>query len=212
MTRAAAAAWFGDRAILVTCEGVDGRAEVYRQLKSALPDRRVRCGMRTVMVESAAPDGGLLNEVSAALASPSGTSAAGREVGQQIEIDVHYDGPDLAEAAQALGLDVEALVQAHTAQAWLVAMMGFAPGFGYLMPDIPLRADWSRLPRRADPRVVVPPGSVAIAAGMSAVYPASMPGGWHLIGRTDAVLFDVGRSIPALLAPDDRIRFRESAR
>jgi len=87
-------------------------------------------------------------------------------------------------------------------------MMGFAPGFGYLIPDGRSLVDWSKLARRSDPRAEVPAGSVAIAAGMSAVYPANMPGGWHLIGQTAALVFDVDRSPPALLAPGDVVTFR----
>jgi KipI family sensor histidine kinase inhibitor len=127
-------------------------------------------------------------------------------------VAVHYDGPDLDLAAALLGLSGSVLVERHTEQVWRVAMMGFAPGFGYLVPEGTWRADWAALARRDDPRPAVPGGSVAIAAGMSAVYPARMPGGWHLIGRTDATVFDVDRAEPALLAPDDIVRFRDAAR
>jgi KipI family sensor histidine kinase inhibitor len=82
-------------------------------------------------------------------------------------------------------------------------MIGFAPGYPYL-GGLPPRL---HLPRRATPRKAVPPGSVAIAAGMTGIYPARLPGGWHLIGRTDQRLFDPQADRPCLLDPGDDVRF-----
>jgi KipI family sensor histidine kinase inhibitor len=82
-------------------------------------------------------------------------------------------------------------------------MLGFAPGFGYLGPlPAPLR-----LPRRAEPRLRVPAGSVAIAGAQTAVYPHVTAGGWHLIGRTELPLWDPAASEPARLRPGDHVRF-----
>ena len=121
-------------------------------------------------------------------------------------LSVRYDGIDLAEASHAIGLEPEALIAAHTGIEWAVAMLGFAPGFGYLAPATP--HPWQQLPRRQSPRPKVPRGAVAIAAGMSAVYPSELPGGWHIIGTTDAVLFDPANSDdPTLLHPGDIVRF-----
>jgi KipI family sensor histidine kinase inhibitor len=123
--------------------------------------------------------------------------------GPVVELDVHYDGEDLPEVARLTGLSVAGVIAAHTAEEWVVAFSGFAPGFGYLRGPAGLD-----VPRRAEPRVRVPPGSVALAAGYSGVYPRASPGGWQLIGRTEAVLWDVDQDPPALLRPGVRVRFR----
>jgi KipI family sensor histidine kinase inhibitor len=123
-----------------------------------------------------------------------------------VAIPVRYggaDGPDLPEVAAALGLREAEVVALHAGQVHRVMMVGFAPGFPYIGP-LPAALD---LPRRATPRVAVPAGSVAIAAGLTGVYPARLPGGWHLIGRTDLALFDPTADPPALLAAGDGVRF-----
>jgi len=113
------------------------------------------------------------------------------------------DGPDLAAVAQASGLDPAAVVEAHSGVDYVVYMLGFLPGFPF-MGDVPPAL---RLPRRNEPRVRVPAGSVAIATGLTAIYPWESPGGWHLLGRCPAPLFDATRNPPALLAAGDRVRF-----
>jgi inhibitor of KinA len=123
--------------------------------------------------------------------------------GRVVTIPVGYDGPDLEEASHALGLSMDDLIRQHTAQPWRVLMIGFAPGFPYIGPLPPALS----LPRRATPRPAVPAGSVAIAAGFTGIYPARLPGGWHLIGQTDVVLFDPQRTPPALLSAGDRVQF-----
>ena len=110
-------------------------------------------------------------------------SAAGHDDGPVIEIPVRYGGeggPDLDEVADRLGLSPEAVVAGHTGTTYRVFMLGFAPGFAYLGTLSPELS----LPRRSEPRVSVPAGSVAIAARQTGVYPVASPGGWHLIGRT----------------------------
>lgn len=112
-------------------------------------------------------------------------------------------GPDLESIAERLGLTPAQVVEAHAAPTYRVFMLGFAPGFAYLGPlPEPLR-----LPRREQPRSRVPVGSVAIAGSQTAVYPVATPGGWHLIGRTETVIWDAGRADPALLLPGDAVRF-----
>jgi KipI family sensor histidine kinase inhibitor len=112
-------------------------------------------------------------------------------------------GIDLETVAASLGLASDAVVTRHLASEYAVQMLGFAPGFAYLGPLDP----GLELPRRATPRERVPAGSVAIAARQTAIYPGASAGGWHLIGRTSATLFDPAADPPALLAPGDRVRF-----
>ncbi len=126
-------------------------------------------------------------------------------------IAVVYDGDDLGDVADRLAVDPDEVVAAHTGMLWRVQFMGFAPGFGYLVPDETVDDDLSRqlcaVPRRPESRSTVPAGSVAVAAGYSAVYPRPSPGGWNLLGRTDEPLWDLERKPPALLAPGRRVRF-----
>jgi KipI family sensor histidine kinase inhibitor len=123
---------------------------------------------------------------------------------ESVTIDVDYDGEDLAEVASSTGLAVEDVIDLHTTAEYSVAFCGFAPGFGYLT-GLPSEL---HLPRRSSPRTRVPAGAVAIAAEYTAVYPRPSPGGWHLIGSTDHVLFDVEREPPAVLQPGGSVRFR----
>ena len=123
-----------------------------------------------------------------------------------VEIPVAYGGdagPDLAAVAAAAGLDADTVVRLHFRTAHVVGMIGFAPGFPYLL-GLPQAL---RLPRRGTPRTSVPAGSVAIAEGQTGIYPRESPGGWHLIGRTTLSLFDPHRDPPALLRAGDRVRF-----
>jgi KipI family sensor histidine kinase inhibitor len=105
--------------------------------------------------------------------------------------------------AATLGLAPAEVVALLVAAPLRVMMIGFAPGYPYLGP-LPAAL---QLPRRATPRQRVPAGSVAIAAGLAGIYPAALPGGWHLVGRTDARLFDPQADPPALLAPGDYVQF-----
>ena len=123
--------------------------------------------------------------------------------GREHVLEVRYDGPDLDEVARLTGLSPDEVVRAHTATPWTVAFAGFAPGFAYLVDGDPRL----RVPRRGTPRPSVPAGSVGLADTFSGVYPRSSPGGWQLLGTTDAVLFDVDHDPPALLAPGDTVRF-----
>lgn len=119
-------------------------------------------------------------------------------------IDVVYDGADLEEVAQLAGMSTSQVVDAHTGRPWLVGFAGFAPGFAYLVRG----DDRLQVPRRSEPRTKVPAGSVGLAGEFSGVYPRESPGGWQLIGHTDAVLWDVDRDNPALLTPRMWVQFR----
>lgn len=119
-------------------------------------------------------------------------------------LDVHYDGPDLHDVANRCGIGVDDVVRLHTAGEYTVAFCGFMPGFAYMV-GLPTAL---QLPRLPTPRTRVPAGSVAIAAEFAGVYPRESPGGWHLLGRTDAELWSEHREPAALLAPGTRVRFR----
>jgi inhibitor of KinA len=128
------------------------------------------------------------------------------EPGSLTEIRVTYggaDGPDLGEVARRTGRSETDVVALHAGREYRVFLVGFVPGFPYLgvLPDELV------LSRRATPRIRVPAGSVAIAGRQTGVYPLATPGGWHIIGRTDAPIWDVTRSSPALLEPGARVRF-----
>ena len=121
-----------------------------------------------------------------------------------MELAVTYDGEDLGRRRGGCGLTIAEVVSPpQRRDATAAAFCGFAPGFAYLTGLDPAL----QLPRRATPRTRVPAGSVAIAAGYSAVYPTASPGGWHLLGHTDAVLFDADRDPPALIAPGTTVHF-----
>lgn len=123
--------------------------------------------------------------------------------GEAVELPVRFDGPDLAEVAARWGMSPAEVAELIVRTPFRVAFCGFAPGFGYLTglpPEL-------RVPRLAGPRTAVPAGSVALAGPYAGVYPRSSPGGWQLVGTTDAVLWDPGREPAALLTPGAGVRF-----
>lgn len=123
------------------------------------------------------------------------------EPGPVVEMLVVYDGPDLETVAGHWGYPVEEVVARHRATEFVSAFCGFAPGFAYLS------GLETSVPRMATPRTRVRAGSVALAGSWCGVYPVASPGGWLIIGHTDADLWDPGRKQPALLAPGTRVRF-----
>ncbi len=193
----------GDRALLVEVAELAAAAAVRVALeRSPLPGQRdLVPAARTVLVvldrRPSPADADVLRGLHLDTASP----VAGRP---PVELPVVFDGPDLAEVARLTGRDVPDLVAALTAAELEVAFGGFAPGFAYLT-GLPAEL---HVPRRATPRTRVPAGSVGLAGPYAGAYPRASPGGWQLVGRTDAVLFDVDRNPPALLAPGTRVRFR----
>lgn len=139
---------------------------------------------------------------------------AGREVGQRqqavgtlLKLPVRYDGEDLAEMAEYLGLSVAALIERHTQAIWQVAFTGFAPGFAYMTGDDP----HFDVPRRPSPRTQIPAGAVALAGRFCGIYPRSSPGGWQLLGTTAVPMWDLNRQPPALLQPGGRVQFVDVA-
>ncbi len=136
------------------------------------------------------------------LAAEPAAAGAGSD-GRLLRLAVLYDGEDLAELANRAGLPAAELVRRHAAGHYRVAFIGFAPGFAYLA-GLPSEL---AAPRLTTPRPRVPAGSVAIGGSWTGVYPSVSPGGWRLLGRSSAVLYDAGASPPALLAPGDRVEF-----
>jgi KipI family sensor histidine kinase inhibitor len=123
---------------------------------------------------------------------------------RDVVLDVVYDGEDLADISAAAGLPIEDVIALHSGAVYHCDFCGFAPGFAYLSGLDPRL----HMPRRATPRPSVSAGSVAIAGPYSAVYPSASPGGWHLLGRTDAMLWDLDADPPALITPGTAVRFR----
>ena len=161
---------------------------------------------RTVLIsfDPARTNAEILAEAVRGLGHTESASDAAREV----TIDVHYDGDDLAEVADLLSVSPAEVIKRHQAATWQVAFAGFAPGFGYLAGDDEL----FNVPRRSSPRTRVPVGSVALAGEFTGVYPRSSPGGWQLIGRTDAKLWNLDREPPALFVPGTIVKFAEAGR
>ncbi|MDM4763795.1 carboxyltransferase domain-containing protein [Galbitalea sp. SE-J8] len=191
----------GEDAALAEYDGLAEAMGAYAALARTAPASVVDLvpAARTVLVRVRP---GALAEVSRWVRATA-PDAGAASVGASVTIAVRYDGPDLAAASAALSWSPAELVARHTGAAWTSAFIGFAPGFAYLVAD-----GWpDAVPRHATSRASVPPGSVALAAGFTGVYPRASPGGWQLIGTTDAVLWDAARADPALLAPGTRVRF-----
>lgn len=205
------AGWFGDRAVLVQVNSAAERESIASSLAQRMPEALIRRGMASVLIELPTPDPRLLATVEHHL---SGVDTAAIDLAEQgaVSILVEYDGADLTDTAAFFHVTPSQLISAHITQPWRVAMMGFAPGFGYLEPLGDPQLPWATLPRRDNPRTQVPSGSVALAAGMSAVYPSSSPGGWRLLGTTTTKLFDpTDDENPTLLRPGLRVHFIEDA-
>lgn len=207
----------GDAALLVetsdTASAVDlaGRFDVLRNRPgSAGPIvHDIVTGERSVLVTATGPAAlpDLRRAVRTMLETPALSNPSGPHPGAAahppVEIPVVYAGPDLDLVAAHTGMTREEVVAAHTGSDWVVGFTGFAPGFGYLVGGDPRLA----VPRRAEPRPRVAAGSVALAGPYSGIYPTESPGGWQIVGHTDAVLWDLRRDPPALLRPGLRVRF-----
>ena len=148
----------------------------------------------------------LFAELSAAVEALLPGLTAVLQAKRQWQLPVCYGGdlgPDLAAVAEATELSAEAVIGLHAAARYQVYMVGFLPGYPY-MGDL---TEKLALPRRENPRLKVPMGSVCIAQRMTGIYPLESPGGWHLLGRTPVRMFDTRRAEPVLLAPGDAVHF-----
>lgn len=193
----------GTSAVLIELDSLEQVIGLDAALRSTPPAGTVDLvpAARTVLV---------IFDPAATTAERVAADVAGRQItsveeraGPLVEVPVVYEGEDLAEVAELSGLTEEEVIARHLQPEYRVAFCGFAPGFAYIVGGDPAL----RVPRRHSPRTAVPAGSVALADEFTGVYPREMPGGWQLIGRTDAVLWDLDRNPPALLPPGATVRF-----
>ncbi|MCA1221045.1 5-oxoprolinase subunit B family protein [Streptomyces sp. 8L] len=194
----------GDHALLLELGGSEETAALHAELlrrraAGALPAvGEIVPAERTVLVDGLAEPARFAADVAGWRLAPADTADSA-----SVDLPVRYDGPDLADVAGMWGVSPKEAALLHAGTSFRVAFCGFSPGFGYLTGLDERYA----VRRRATPRTSVPAGSVAVAGPYTGVYPRSSPGGWQLIGTTDAVLWDPEREPPALLAPGTRVRF-----
>jgi inhibitor of KinA len=145
-------------------------------------------------------------ELTRAIEALGTNDATARRTSRLWHIPACYDAsyaPDIEDVAKRSGLSTDEVIARHSGATYHVYMIGFVPGYAY-MGDLPKDL---QLPRRENPRVRVPAGSIAIATTMTGIYPVESPGGWHLIGASAVRLFDATRPQPSLFAPGDAVRF-----
>lgn len=192
---------FGTRAVLVEA---DGPADVLR-LRAAIESAGVAAetvpGWCTLLVRT----DGDPTRVADWLRTAEVGDIEPPSPGQPVTVDVRYDGADLEDVAELVGLSPEEVVALHTRPEYTVVMLGFSRGFPYLAGMEPALTG---IPRLATPRTRVPAGAVGIALDQTGIYPMASPGGWRLLGSTDAVLFDPERWPPTPLQPGSSVRFR----
>jgi len=192
---------YGERSVLVQLG--ESPLGYLTEIQNLFPEAQIRPGLESVVItfEDIADH---VQKVKSAFP----TSASGKDfgTGKKIKISVEYSGEDLAQAAKATEISVDELIRIHQETIWQVALIGFAPGFPYLLPKTNQDL-FKMIGRLASPRAKVPAGSVGLAAGMSCIYPQASPGGWHLIGITNTVLFDAAKANPSLLAIGDDLIF-----
>ena len=195
---------YGERAVLVECTDLDDALG----LMSALEEQPLEAveeivpGARTLLLRLRRP---LTPSDRSALLQLEPNVRRAQDL-EEVEIDVDYDGEDLDEVCRLTGLSRKRVVAAHTGQPWTVGFCGFAPGFAYLRGE----NERLRVPRRGTPRTRVPAGAVGLADHWSGIYPRRGPGGWQLIGHTEARIWDLNREPPALLRPGVAVRFSQA--
>ncbi|MFF3982434.1 5-oxoprolinase subunit PxpB [Streptomyces sp. NPDC001828] len=194
----------GEHALLVELDSGEAAGALHAELlrrraAGTLPEvREIVPAARTVLLDGVGDPPSLAAQLATWDIPP--LAAGARET---VEIPVRYDGPDLADVAALWGVPEREVAGIHASAEFRVAFCGFAPGFAYLTGLDERYAT----PRRDTPRTAVPAGSVALAGPYTGVYPRSSPGGWQLIGSTDAALWDPHREPAALLTPGTRVRF-----
>jgi KipI family sensor histidine kinase inhibitor len=197
----------GERSLLVELPDLSAVHDLWRALRREPPAgaEEVIAGAESVLVAL-----GENADVGAAARSiASATTVTGDPVrANRVAIPVMYGGPDTEDVAAISGLDAKGIVDLHAGREYMVAFVGFSPGFAYLVGGDPAL----RVPRLSAPRASVPAGSIGLASEFTAVYPQSTPGGWRIIGRTDMTMFDPWLPEPSLLSPGDVVTFEPAER
>jgi len=189
---------FGNDGVLLDFDNGDIASRWCRAINESALDARARPGWRSVLVESSMSSAALTEAI-----SKLPLDIVAHRAAKEITIDVIYNGDDLDNVAAAVSMSREEVIARHCAPLYTVVCLGFSRAFPYLS-GLDQRL-W--LPRHDTPRVRVPVGSVAIAVDQAGIYPQASPGGWHLLGHTNAVLFDGSREQPSLVQPGDHVRF-----
>jgi KipI family sensor histidine kinase inhibitor len=175
--------------------------------RSPLPITDVVVGYRSVMVYVDPLADGADAAVATLEAIASAPAAGAAATGAHVEVPVCYEpayAPDLSAVAAFADCSIDEVIERHLAREYRVFVVGFVPGFAYMASVDPRIA----APRRSSPRLAVPAGAVAVAAGQTGIYPASTPGGWNLIGRCPVRPYDPERRAPFLFHAGDQVRFR----
>lgn len=199
----------GSNAALIDCGSLAEALELFAALTAARQSGELCVDELVPAAQTVLVRGGVarrpqdLSKIVTALRSAH-TEYSGRSVApHQTTLQVVYDGEDLEEVAQISGLTIDEVISRHTSATYHVAFTGFAPGFAYLSGGDSALI----VPRRSTPRPRILPGAVGLAGAFTGVYPRESPGGWQLIGRTDALMWDLERDPPALLTPGNTVRF-----
>jgi KipI family sensor histidine kinase inhibitor len=205
---------YGVEALLVEVDSPDAAAALRAQLTRSPPPGTTEAlpGLRTVLIrfDRRTTDAGALARQLTDLAdgAPPADADTGRPDDEAVLVRVSYDGDDLDDVAAHSGLTVDAVIAAHQARAYRVALIGMAPGF-YFLSGGDSRLD---VPRRPSPRQHVPRGAVGLAGPLTGIYPRQSPGGWQLIGQVLDNLWHSTRLPAALLAPGAAVRFTAAKR
>lgn len=202
----------GDRALLVVPQADDQLDAMVERLRHSplhgMQDFLPAAATLLVTLETEADAQGVERELRRLLQAPSTATRRTAVTADELTVPVRYDGADLDEVARLLEVSVDEVIARHSSAVWRCRFVGFTAGFGYLHAvDAGLT-----VPRRSQSRTAVPPGSVALADGYSAVYPRQAPGGWQLIGSTELAMWSLDRPRPALLAPGTLVRFVAAGR
>lgn len=194
---------YGDAALLVEPDDPATVVALGAAVRAEAGVLEVVPAARTLLIHANAKAVSALRARLPSLAAQLTTSS--ESAAPEVTLRVTYDGADLTATAAELNIEPAELVRRHAAASYTVAFCGFTPGFAYLRGLDP----GLHVARLAEPRTRVPAGAVGVAGEFTGVYPRESPGGWRLLGRTDATLWDLARMPPALLVPGTRVRFVE---